>query len=520
VDINQWRGRLFLAAPRRSAGVLTALLSRRRFLAGSLAAAGVARAATVSTEPAQRGAARVPAADALPYLSIADAATLLRSRRLSPVELTQALLGRIDRIEPKVHAFITVARDEALRAARAAEQEIAAGKYRGPLHGIPFGVKDTHYTRGIRTTGNTPVLSDFVPDFDATVVARLKQAGAVLIGKLSLPEFSFGGTPVGGGEFPDATNPWNLSRTPGGSSSGSGAALAAGLVLAATGGDTSGSIRNPAVLCGVVGMKPTYGRVSRHGVLVISWSLDHVGPMSRTVADNAMLLNVLAGHDPLDDTSAEQPVPDYTRALARGVRGMRIGIPRPPLFEAYHPDVMRAFDEALAVFRKLGANVAEVDMPPTLAVIDDVQTIVRISEAASYHEPFLALKAERYGKTDVRRDVEAGSLITAVQYLRAQKVRARFGKELTALFRTFDVFLTPGFPAPAGEPADVPQPFRRLFNACGFPALVLPAGLSTSPAGLPIGLQIAAKPFAEETIYAAASAFESATPWHLNRPVL
>jgi aspartyl-tRNA(Asn)/glutamyl-tRNA(Gln) amidotransferase subunit A len=199
---------------------------------------------------------------------------------------------------------------------------------------------------------------------------------------------------------------------------------------------------------------------------------------------------------------------------------VRIGIPKPPLFEAYHPDVMRAFGEALAVFRKLGANVAEVDMPPTLAAIDDVQTIVRIAEAASYHEPFLASKAERYGKTDVRRDVEAGSLITAVQYLRAQKVRARFVKELTALFRTFDVFLTPGFPAPAGEPADVPQPFRRLFNACGFPALVLPAGLSTSPAGLPIGLQIAAKPFAEETIYAAAAAFESATPWHLNRPVL
>ena len=189
----------------------------------------------------------------LPYLTVTEAAALIRSRRLSSVALTQAVLDRIDRVEPRVHAYLTVTRDEALAAARAAEQEIAAGKYRGPFHGIPFAVKDTHYTKGIRTTANTPVLSDFVPDFDATVVARLKNAGAVLMGKLSLPEFSFGGSPVGGGEFPDAANPWDLSRTPGGSSSGSGAALAAGLVIAATGGDTSGSIRNPAALCGVVG---------------------------------------------------------------------------------------------------------------------------------------------------------------------------------------------------------------------------------------------------------------------------
>ena len=495
-------------------------LSRRGFIAGAVAAIPATRSAQMSASPRQQGAARRPATGDLPYLSIADAAMLLRTRKLSPVELTQAVLDRIAQIEPRVHAFITVAHEEAMRAARTAEQEIAAGKYRGPLHGIPFGVKDTHYTKGIRTTANTPVLTDFVPDFDATVVVRLKQAGAVLIGKLSLPEFSFGGSPVGGGEFPDAANPWDLARTPGGSSSGSGAALAAGLVLAATGGDTSGSIRNPAALCGIVGMKPTYGRVSRHGIIAISWSLDHVGPMTRTVADNALLLNVLAGHDPLDDSSSEQPVPDYTRALTRGVRGLRIGVPKPSLFDGYHPDVMRAFEAALVVFRKLGARVDEVDMPPTLVAMDDVQTIVRIAEAASYHQPHLALRAERYGKTNVRRDVEAGSLITAVQYLQAQRVRAKFVKEFTALFRTFDVFLTPGFPAPAGEPSDVAQPFRRVFNVCGFPALVLPAGFSTSPAGLPIGLQIAASPFAEATIYAAAAAFESATPWHLKRPAL
>lgn len=493
-------------------------LTRRGFLAGAITAIPASRGA--GGRRLRGSQARRPVADDLPYLSIGEAAALIRRRRLSPVELTQAVFDRIARIEPKVHAFITLAQDEAMRAARAAEQEVAAGKYRGPLHGIPFGVKDTHYTKGIRTTANTPVLSDFVPDVDATVVARLKQAGAVLVGKLSLPEFSFGGSAVGGGEFPDAVNPWDLARTPGGSSSGSGAALAAGLLLAATGGDTSGSIRNPAALCGVVGMKPTYGRVSRHGIIAISWSLDHVGPMTRTVADNALLLNVLAGHDPLDDTSSAEPVPDYTRALTRGVRGLRIGIPKAPLFDGYHPDVMRAFEASLVVFQKLGARLTEVDMPPTLAAMDDVQTIVRIAEAACYHQPHLRRRAERYGKTNVRRDVEAGSLITAVQYLQAQRVRAKFVKEFTALFRTFDVFLTPGFPAPAGEPSDVAQPFRRVFNVCGFPALVLPAGFSTSPAGLPIGLQIAASPFAEATIYSAAAAFESATSWHLKRPVL
>ncbi len=506
-------------------------ISRRAFLAGSLAvsptiqnpAMAPAEPRNQRTPPPRNPSAQQPLArgtEELPYLTIREASTLLRSRKLSPVELTNAVLERIDRIEPRVHAFLTLTRDEALRAARVAEQEIAAGKYRGPLHGIPFGVKDTHYTKGIRTTANSPVLSNFVPDFDATVVSRLKDAGGVLSGKLSLPEFSFGGSPVGGGEFPDATNPWDLARTPGGSSSGSGAALAAGLVIAATGGDTSGSIRNPAALCGVVGMKPTYGRVSRHGIVTISWSLDHVGPMTRSVFDNALLLNVLAGHDPLDDSSSQQQVPDYTRALTRGVRGVRMGIPKLALIDDYHADVKRAFDEALTVFKKLGASIVEADMPPTLAVIDDVQTIVRIAEASSYHESFLSEKAERYGKTDVRRDVEAGSLITATQYLRAQKVRTRFVKEFTALFDTFDVFLTPGFPAPAGESANVRQAFRRVFNVCGFPALVQPAGISTSPAGLPLSLQIAAKPFAEEAIYAAAAAFENATEWHHLRPPL
>ena len=492
-------------------------MTRRDFLAVTAGAAfsSANRAPAIDTF---RPGGQPPSGD-LVFLSLTEASALIKARRLSPVELTRACLDRIDRLDSRVGAFITVTREEALGAARAAEQEIARGRYRGPMHGIPFGVKDTHYTKGIRTTANTPVLADFVPDFDATVVARLKRAGAVLVGKTNLPEFSFGSA-GGGGAFPDAHNPWNLARTPGGSSSGSAAALAAGLLTVATGGDTSGSIRNPATFC-VVGMKPTYGRVSRHGIVVISWSLDHVGPMSRTVADYATLLNVIAGDDPADETSSDRPVPDYTRALRRGVRGLRVGVPKPAQFDGYHRDVMRAFEESLAVFRKLGASVKEVDLPPTSDVIDDVQQIVRIAEAASYHEPFLTTKADRYADaTTVRRDLESGSLVTAVQYLRAQKVRARFVNDLTAVFRTLDVFLTPGMPAPAGEPVDVKQPFRRMFNVCGFPALVLPNGISTTPAGLPIGLQIAAKPFDEETIYAAAQAFESATDWHTRRPSL
>jgi len=492
-------------------------MTRRDFLAVTAGAAlsGANRAPEVD---ALRLGAQPPSGD-LVFLSLTEASALIKARRLSPVELTQACLDRIDRIDSRVGAFITVTRDEALVAARAAEQEIARGRYRGPMHGIPFGVKDTHYTKGIRTTANTPVLADFVPDFDATVVAKLKDAGGVMVGKMKLPEFSFGGAGEGGA-FPDAKNPWNLSRTPGGSSSGSAAALAAGLLTVATGGDTSGSIRNPSTFCGVVGMKPTYGRVSRHGIVVISWSLDHVGPMTRTVADNARLLNVIAGYDPADDTSSSLAVPDYSAALRRGVRGLRVGIPKRPQFDGYHPDVMLAFHDALDAFRKLGANVLEVDLPATADVVDDVQSIVRIAEAASYHEPFLATKADRYGQTSVRRDVEAGSLVTAVQYLRAQKVRAKFTRELSETFRALDVFVTPGMPAPAGERVDVKQPFRRMFNVCGFPALVLPMGFSTTPAGLPLGLQIAAKPFDEETIYAAAQAYESATEWHKRRPTL
>ncbi|MBI2821981.1 MAG: Asp-tRNA(Asn)/Glu-tRNA(Gln) amidotransferase subunit GatA, partial [Acidobacteria bacterium] len=452
------------------------------------------------------------------YLTIVEASGLFRRRRLSPVELTRAALRRIEQIDSKLHAFITVTPERALRAARKAEKEILGGNDRGPLHGIPVAVKDTHYTRGIRTTAGSAVLADFIPDFDATVVARLKKAGAVLVGKTNLPEFSFGGTTP-------ASNPWDLSRNPGGSSGGSAIALAAGMVLGATGGDTSGSIRFPATFCGVVGMKPTFGRVSRYGVVPISWSLDHVGPMTRTVHDNALMLNVLAGYDPSDPVSSELPVPHYPRALRRGVRGMRIAIPKARLLDGNHADVLKAFEEAMAIFRKMGARLIEVEMPAALEAMDEGQRVIRIAEAASYHESFLAARAARYAPDSAdpevrspRRDLEAGTMITAVQYLRSQRVKAIFLRQMADLFRSADILATPGRPAPAGERARVRVDFARMFNCSGFPALALPAGFSTSPPGLPVGLQIAAGPFEEERIYQAAHTYEAETRWYRTRP--
>ncbi len=485
-------------------------VSRRTFLQGSLAGAVAYR----STSSAQsQGAA--PASSDLPYLSIVQAAELIRTRQISPVELIQAVFKRIDEVEPRVQAFITLARDEALEAARLAEQEIRSRQYRGPLHGIPVGVKDTHYSKGIKTTGGSPLLDDFFPTHDATVVVRLKEAGAILIGKTKLPPFSMGGnTP--------SKNPWDLTRTPGGSSGGSAVALAAGQLTGATGGDTSNSIRHPSTLCNVVGMKPTFGLVSRYGIIPISWTLDHIGPMTRTVEDNALMLNVLAGHDPLDDYTVDVPIPDYTKALRGGVRGLRIGVPKRSMIEPFHAECRKAFEDALEVYRRLGAKVVEVGMPSTLQAMDSGQRVIRLCEAASYHEYFLAHKPEGYAEDGrPRAEAEVGALVPASQYLRAQKLRKVFMKEMHELFRSFDVFITPGRPAPAGERAPgLRQDFAKMFNCSGFPALALPAGFSTSPPGLPVGLQIAARPFEEEMIYRVAYAYESENHWHERRPNL
>lgn len=491
-------------------------VTRREFLGASAGAIAFASTRTMRAAPP-------PMVD-LPALTIGEASRRISKRQLSPVELTEAVLARIETLNPKVGAFITVAADQAIAAARAAEREIQRGNYRGPLHGIPVGVKDTYYTKAIRTTAASRVLEDFVPDFDCTIVERLKKAGAVLIGKLNLPEFSFGGYTHG------CNNPWDLTRNAGGSSGGSAAALAASLLLGAGGGDTSGSIRNPASACGVVGLKPTFGLVSRYGVVPISWTLDHLGPMARTVEDTAILLNAMAGFDRRDRYSSEAQVPDYRRELRRAMKGLRVGVIAAGDIEQFHPDTKRAFFDAVKVFQSLGAEIRDVRFPARLKVADAAQRVIRIAEAAAYHRRFLVTDAakkylaegERAGPAgpSVRTSVEAGSLLTAAQYLQAQRARALFTDDMHAVYEPLDVLLSPTMPSPAGVPANPPATFRTWWNLCGFPAISLPCGFSTSPAGLPIGLQISAKPFQDGLVLAAAHAYESATEWHNRRPLL
>lgn len=438
------------------------------------------------------------------------------------MELTEAVLARIERLNPRVGAFITVAAEQALDAARAAEREIQRGRYRGPLHGIPVGVKDTYYTKGIRTTAGSPVLQDFVPPFDAAIVERMKAAGAILIGKLNLPEFSFGGV------TPGCNNPWDLSRNAGGSSGGAAAALASSLVLGAGGGDTSGSIRNPASTCGVVGLKPTFGVVSRYGVVPISWTLDHLGPMAKTVEDTAILLRAMAGHDARDRFSAARPVPDYRQMLRRPVRGLRLGCIAPAEIEAFHADTKRSFVEAVSVLKRLGAEIHEIRFPERMKVAGAAQGIIRISEASAYHRQFLVTDAaKRYladgeraerGASDVRTAVEAGSLLTAAQYLQAQRARTLFIEDMLAAYASVDAVLSPTMPAPAGVATNAPETFRSWWNLSGFPAISVPCGFSTDPPGLPIGLQISARPFEDAAVLAVAHAYERATAWHERQP--
>ena len=505
-------------------------IDRRHFLGISAAAlTGLALSPGAEASPQTSGSSSAgggtPGASAgidLVPLTLSGAAAQILSKKLSPVELTEASLSRIAALDSKIGAFITVAAEEARAAARLAEKEIAQSKYRGPLHGIPVCLKDTNYTRGIRTTAASPVLKDFVPDFDATIVRRLKSAGAIIIGKANLPEFSFGG------ETPGTHNPWNFSRSPGGSSGGPAAALAASMVLGASGGDTSGSIRNPAANCGVVGHKPTFGLVSRYGVIPISWTLDHVGPLARTVEDCAILLKAMAGYDANDRFSARVAIPDYPQLLKRDVKGMRMGVPPAAALEKFHPDAKRTFAEAVKVMEGLGMEIREVKLPRSLEVASPAHTIIRIAEAAAYHRQFLLTRADKYLPDDesseavsrVRTTVEAGSLLTAAQYLRAQQIRKVFIRELLEMYSTIDAFLTPSMPGPPNEPVNASITFRPEYNLCGFPACSVPAGFSQSPPGLPLGVLISAKPFDDALVLAIGNAYESATEWHTKRPEL
>ena len=461
----------------------------------------------------------------LRHITIAEAAALIEARRLSPVELTEAKLKLVADLDPKIDAFITVTADRAREQAKAAEAEIAAGRYRGPLHGIPFGLKDIFDTAGIRTTANSKILIDNVPERDATTAAMIAKAGGVLMGKLSTWEFAHGG-PAFDLPFPPSRNPWNLAHGTGGSSTGSGAAVVAGLIPAALGSDTGGSIRGPAALCGIAGLKPTFGLVSRTGVVPNSFSFDHVGPMTATVEDCAILLQAIAGHDPADPTSARVAIPDYRAALAGGVRGLKIGVIR-HYWEDDNPavdEVRTAMEAAVEVFQKLGAIVEDARMPPMQAFYD-VKIVGAESELFSSHEKELR---ERPG--DFCADFLARSLVAClfrgVDYVQAQRERRRLLVEMQPLYARYDALLTVGPPAGGAPRLDAHRTVAfwekpsttTPFNVTGGPAISVCNGFSKT--GLPLALQIAGAPFADAMVLRVAHAYERTAGWYQRRPPL
>jgi aspartyl-tRNA(Asn)/glutamyl-tRNA(Gln) amidotransferase subunit A len=458
--------------------------------------------------------------DEIAYATIRGLGARYRKRELSPVEVTRALLARIEKLDPTLHAFVTLTADRALADARAAEEALRRGDAR-PLLGIPVAHKDIYLTRGIRTTGGSALLADWIPEEDATCVRRWQEAGTVLLGKLITHEFAFG-IQFPGHRFQPARNPWNLEHIPGGSSSGSGAALATGLVAGATGSDTGGSIRGPAAFCGIVGLKPTYGRVSRAGVLTLSWTLDHTGPMARTVEDCAYLLQAMAGHDPADPASSQAPVGDYLTPLRRDLRGVRIGVPRAYFFEGVDGEVTDAFEAALGTLRGLGAEVRDVEIPSMHAAPSFL--LILMAEAFAYHERDIREHPELYGDV-LRERILAGALVTAAEYTQAQRIRARICHETADALTTVDVLATPTTPKPA-TPFKVaydpelafPRSNMAPFNLTGLPTLALPCGFSSS--GLPLSLQLSGRAFEEATVLGVGHAFEQVTSWHTRRPPL
>jgi aspartyl-tRNA(Asn)/glutamyl-tRNA(Gln) amidotransferase subunit A len=458
------------------------------------------------------------------FLTIAEASRLIERKQLSPVELTSALIRRAEMLDPQINAYLLPTAETALAQARDAEREIMAGAYRGAMHGIPFGLKDIYSTAGIRTTGHSKTCIDTVPSSDATTVAKLYAAGAVLMGKLATHEFAHGG-PSFDLPWPPARNPWNRDHFTGGSSSGSGAAVAAGFVPGALGSDTGGSIRGPAALCGIVGLKPTYGLVSRHGVYTNSFSFDHAGPMTWTVEDCAIMLQAIAGHDPKDPASASRPVPDYRTALTGDIKGLRIGIVR-HLHEddcAVTPEVAAALDDAFAVFRSLGAKLGEVRLRPALDYYD-VKITIAESELLAVHERAMRTRPGDFGEDFLGR-VAPAVLIGSRDYVQAQRERRRMLAEMAPVYRDYDVLVT----ATAGGPAPRLGTWRTIefwrraslttpFNVTGGPALAQCIGFSSS--GLPLSMQIVGQPFDDATVLRVAHAYEKATPWREKRPQL
>ena len=460
----------------------------------------------------------------LPLHSASALASLIESKEASPVEVVEAYLQRIDDLDFKFNSFITVLRERALEEARQAEREILAGDYRGPMHGIPVGVKDQIWTKGVRTTGGSRILADFVPDDDATVISNLRKAGAILLGKTNLTEFAVTGFTH---RFSTPRNPWDLNISAGGSSSGSGAATAAFLCATSLGEDTGGSIRRPAAWCGIVGLRPGWGRVSRYGLMRGVWSMDTIGPISRTVEDAAITLSAIAGYDPNDPTTWNTPVPDYRQALDGNIRGLRVGIVTELLHsDMVESDVANAVTAAASALAELGANVEEVSIPLAAHANAIAGTLLAVEPAVNMKD-WVRERIHDFGH-DNRIGLLTGSLVPAQAYYKAQRLRALLREDVLAAFRTYDALVMPTSgrqavplqedPPVASKETASRLPFMRTntFNLSSAPAISVPCGFGGR--GLPVGLQIAGPPGGEEMVFRLAHAYEQNTPWHTMRP--
>ena len=510
------------------------VVSRRTFVDASLAGVvGVMlepRARAKEGSPATAVPPNAPASDALAFLSIQDASTLVRAKKISPVELTQVCLNRIERLNPQLNAFITVTADSALAEARQAEGEIQQGRWRGALHGIPIALKDLVDTAGVRTTAGSGLFKDRIPTEDAEVVRRLKAAGAVFLGKLNMHEFAYGASSAIS-YFGPVRNPWNLAHSPGGSSGGSAAAVAAHLCYGAIGSDTGGSIREPAAYCGIVGLKPTYGRVSTAGAIPLSWSLDHLGPMTRTTEDAALMLQIIAGYDSRDIGSLNTSVPDYLSAMRSSTSSLRIGIPRDFFFEGLDPDIQAAMETALSVLKTLARvqlDIAPLATNGTYASVMDPCIAILQAEAYAYHQDYVAKSPELYQKPTLER-ILAGVKVSTSTYIQSRRQLDQIRCSVSRGFDGVDLLITPTTPIPPFAIADLqsdPAAMRpkevlmlrntRPFDMLGAPTISVPCGVTRS--GLPIGMQITGALGDEGTVLRLARAYEQATEWHKRRP--